>query len=109
MNDRGRLVYEALPNDENDKRAYGSWKVCVREYDADGRMVRTQKYAQEIYREDHAKQIAAALNLTPCAVTLMAAIDADETSGRKLPGLTPEVSRARIAFRDAISKTAEVA
>ncbi len=57
-----RTVYEALRNDANDKRSHGSWKVCVREYDADGLMIRSQKYAQEIYSESHAQKIADALN-----------------------------------------------
>lgn len=70
-----RTVYEALPNDANDKRAHGSWKVCVRQYDADGRMVRAQKYAQEIYSEAHARKIASALNEDAAAPALLAVVN----------------------------------
>ena len=69
-----RTVYEALPNDANDKRAPGSWKVCVREFDAEGLMTRSQKYAQEIYSEAHARNIATALNENGLASKMLEAL-----------------------------------
>lgn len=52
----------------------------------------------------NARLIAAAPDMLAALIAIMAAIDADETSGRKLEGLTPEMSKARIAARTVIAK-----
>ena len=54
-----------------------------------------------------ARLIAAAPDLLAALTALMAEIDSDETSGRKLRGLSPEMSRARIAARIAIRSVTE--
>lgn len=59
----------------------------------------------EVWRRIHDDQRTVSLLAT--ARALLTAVDADETSGRKLAGLTPEVSKARVAFRKAVEAMEE--
>lgn len=75
-----------------------------------GQVVITAPIYDEGSRDEekaNARLIAAAPDLLAAAVAIMSAIDTDETSGRKLSGLTPAMSRARIALRAAISDASE--
>lgn len=70
---KNRVVYDVAPNTPNDKKAKGSYKITVREFDAEGRMTRAQTYAQEIYNETHARFIASSLNVNCATTGLLAA------------------------------------
>lgn len=84
----GPRRYEALPNDENDKRTPGSWKVCMTWTDERGH--HAQKFAQEIYREDHARQIAAAMNRESAAPDMLNACIQVRDTAHALAAMLPK-------------------